>query len=315
MDTLKSTFSPASEAGPTPSCLPDGQQTAPSGPLPARVSRFRALDSKKAMPTNDTCGPLFTASSPSADLQRCLESRLRARMDVNGSLEFALTWKEQDMPAGVPICRLQALERRTGVNGCSSWPTPNAMEDGQTSRSGDRKDELLMGGLVGWATPTAQDHSRGDKPPRPQDTGVPLSQMVTLVSPWATPNTPSGGPNTKSTEKHTGGMDLEGMATLSAWPTASARDWKDSEGMSETGTNPDGTERTRHDQLPRVAQLVLGSATTSSPAGTEKRGALNPAHSRWLMGYPPEWDACAVTAMPSARKPQPSSSPPSSTPN
>ncbi len=28
------------------------------------------------------------------------------------------------------------------------WPTPNAMEGGQTSRSGKRKDELLLGGLV-----------------------------------------------------------------------------------------------------------------------------------------------------------------------
>ena len=38
-----------------------------------------------------------------------------------------------------------------------------------------------------------------------------------------------------------------------SWPTASSRDWKDTPGMSETGTNPDGSERTRLDQLPRVA--------------------------------------------------------------
>ena len=30
----------------------------------------------------------------------------------------------------------------------ASWPTPNAMEGGQTSRSGERKDEMLMGGMV-----------------------------------------------------------------------------------------------------------------------------------------------------------------------
>jgi hypothetical protein len=40
------------------------------------------------------------------------------------------------------------------------------------------------------------------------------------------------------------------------WPTTSARDWKDTPGMSETGTNPDGSERTRLDQLPRVAALT-----------------------------------------------------------
>jgi hypothetical protein len=42
----------------------------------------------------------------------------------------------------------------------------------------------------------------------------------------------------------------------SGWPTPSSRDWKDTPGMATTGTNPDGSERTRLDQLPRVANLA-----------------------------------------------------------
>lgn len=328
MDTDKSTFSLELEDGHSPSSLRTGPKRKPSGASHVRVSRFRAEESEKAMPTNDTSGPLFTSTSPSADLQRSLENRLRARTDLNGSLEYELTWKEQDMPAGVPLCRLQA-KPRTGGKGFSSWQTPTVDDANNLTLASGTFQSLTRMALMAWATPRAEDaESAGMRHGR-------------------------GVADTLSAQA---GQDLP----LAAWPTASARDWKDSEGMSETGTNPDGSERTRHDQLPRVAQLVIapwhtpdtapdapnkgsncknviaglgnqalaaigpwatpktsdangirqedgkrcvglntqasGAITTSSPAETEKRGALNPNHSRWLMGYPIYWTLCGMLA-------------------
>lgn len=123
--------------------------------------------------------------------------------------------------------------------------------------------------LTTVSTPTAQDHSRGGKPARPQDTGVPLSQQAAL-------------------------------ATVAS---PSARDWKDTSGMSETGVDPDGSIRSRLDQLPRQAQLAAsGQTATGGTGATESTGQLAPDYSRWLMGLPPEWCDCVVTAMASFRK-------------
>ena len=116
---------------------------------------------------------------------------------------------------------------------------------------------------------------------------------------WPTPivGDTTGGPRPPD-DKRGPAPGLQAAAHLTSWPTASARDWKDTSGMSATGLNPDGSTRSRLDQLPRVAGLTA----IGSPAAMEKPGQLNPAHSRWLMGYPPEWDACAPTATRSYRK-------------
>src|SRR5690606_329181 len=66
--------------------------------VPANHSQAPENDREKG--TNGTFGQSFTDLSPSAILQSFLENKLQARLDVNGSPEYALTWKRWDMPSG-----------------------------------------------------------------------------------------------------------------------------------------------------------------------------------------------------------------------
>lgn len=93
---------------------------------------------------------------------------------------------------------------------------------------------------------------------------------------------------------------------LTGWVRPTTRDWKDTIGMATTATNPDGSLRTRLDQLPRQAASALPDRLTASGqrqigfcVPTGKGVQFDPAHSRWLMGFPPEWDDCAPMETPS----------------
>jgi hypothetical protein len=331
----------------------------------SRRESLSAFNAKRSgMRTPGTSGLSCEGSLNTAAFQQSLENRLQARMAAYGSPEYELRWSKWDMPLGVPICALRASALRTSGKGFSGWrtptmgdaqrgvekdpkvrnvkagsgslnneaamagwPTPNAMGGGQTSRGGDRKEELLLGGLVQLAG-------------------------------WPTPKTPTGGANSNREERGAGGADLQEAAKMSGWPTPRAEDSEQTGGhrgspdtltsaaragwpsptssmmteqdlsqamtagngknrmpYSESGVMPAGwatpnakDERGNHSQCWAQPVKDTGVITGGSHAVMEKRGALNPAFPCWLMGFPPEWCDCAVTAMQSYRSSARSSS-------
>jgi hypothetical protein len=97
------------------------------------------------------------------------------------------------------------------------------------------------------------------------------------------------------------GMTLGQAVSLASWNSPAASDGdggkRPAAGTTMTGRHPNGNKI----NMGLASQVHIGVAT-GSPAQMEKRGQLNPAHSRWLMGYPRAWDECAPIKSQKSRK-------------
>ena len=300
------------------------------GALDELATQYARSADTRGWPTSVTYGRKSGDSRPSAVLCAALGNRLRARLEGIGSPLYRLRWKYLDTLLGLRISALLASGHRTSGSDSSGWQTPKDSDKFTRTQDGAIKEVGRRGlglnstlgataALAGWPTPDAAALNVGAdlethlkrvaklkaKGINGNGAGLPLG-IVSQMAGWPTPNVPNGGRSISHAEQKGGTFyhkgkkvqfGLEGAAKMAGRATP-------------TSNHNHRSEEFRNGRTQLNAEEALGMTAFSSHAQTGSSGprpTLNPAFSRWLMGFPPAWDACAPTATRSSLKSRQSS--------
>lgn len=268
------------------------------------VSRSASPANAEPTPTSET----FGRKPPNAFAE--FDPASRSWKTCQGSLltltseRYSETWPRSGSMRSGWCSERTTPAPRIGGSGFGFLPTPTAtsygtQQGGSAGRVGPVRESLeTMARRGTWPTPTVGDSkasgSAGYSTESGRHSGTTLTDAAVR---WPTPRSTDGSHGGRVTPQkgREGGTIIEAVSART-WATPSTRDWKDTPGMARTGTNPDGTERSREDQLAR--QVFAGGTTTQPTKGL----SLNPSWVEWLMGWPIGWTDCAPLAMDRVRQ-------------
>ena len=231
--------------------------------------------------------------------------------------EFVQTIKTVKTPGGRTLMRMTARGHRTSASGSSGWPTAKGTDGSKGGGlSKNEQDLVTTAELASWPTPTVAN-AAGVRDATSGRVKVPPSGkcgFLTLVDAadmagWPTPM--AGSPGTEDYNP-AGNTDSSRRTVelVAGWATPSAQVFGDT---PETHLARKVAARAAGKSMGLVVSTLFAQAhlaTTgptppSSPAATAStgasRGALNPAFSLWLQGYPPAWLAAGLRAATTTR--------------
>lgn len=242
--------------------------------------------------------PCAAPAGPTTDLFGPVP--VRANLSARQARELGLLTSGTSGPPSTISSRSAALQQslesrlraRTQILGSTLWPLtwkPWALPSGRLlSRLRASVRRTFATDPTGWPTPGASDGSGGRTPKdalaKVRPSGAKVMQTLNAAACLAGWNIPDST-----------------MTQAKARPPVLGN-------RKPTDPQISLADQAFHLAPGPARQTDSGELLTGFCAGMKSGGQLNPAHSRWLMGLPPEWDACAPTATRSTRKRRASSS-------